>query len=406
LFLVLAVSLCFGLAAQPMETLAASAGKASADKDAPSARIKTSESVKYTGKSREIGKQKTTRASRRQSRRIAAKSVASASRSTPYKSCVIYNAKTRKTLFSRNPDRKIPPASLTKILAMYVAEDAIRAKKLNRNALVTISRKAASASGSRMGLRAGDKVSLDDLLCGMAVASGNDASIAVAEFIGGSERTFVRLMNKKARALGMSRSTFKNVNGLPAPGQYTTARDMLTLARRYLADYPQNLAKYHRKSTLIYKAKYSANANPLLGMFEGADGLKTGYVNASGYNLIATAKRDNRRYIGVILGAPSSAVRAVQSRALMEACFTNPEVFTADKRPKKLKKSAAPKQTDAALRHWSGSSGSEKASVRGKSWGTTSHGSDSALPNQAGRPRAAQDVSSALQRSMFKGNML
>jgi D-alanyl-D-alanine carboxypeptidase (penicillin-binding protein 5/6) len=147
-------------------------------------------------------------------------------------------------------------------------------------------------------------------------------------------------MNKKARALGMKRSTFKNANGLPAPGQFTTARDMLTLARRYLADYPGNLRKFHRFSTLTYKSKFSSNANPLLGVLEGADGLKTGYVAASGYNFIATARRGNQRYIGVILGAPSSAVRAVQSRSLMEACFTDPGMFADRNTREKSKKSA------------------------------------------------------------------
>jgi len=256
---------------------------------------------------------------------------ASPSYSYGYKSCVIYNANNNKVLFTHDGDRKIPPASLTKILAMYVAEDAIRNRNLNRNARVTVSAKAAAAGGSRMGLHAGDSVPLDDLLRGMAVASGNDASIAVAEYIGGSEQQFVNMMNQKARAIAMRRSTFKNVNGLPAPGQYTTARDMLVLARSYLNTYPGNLAKYHNQSVHVYKSKYSCNANPLLGVLEGADGLKTGFVSASGYNLIATAKRGNQRYIGVILGAPTSAMRAQQARTLMEACFTRPSSFGVSK---------------------------------------------------------------------------
>ena len=252
---------------------------------------------------------------------------ASPSHSYGYKSCVIYNANNNKILFTHDSDRKIPPASLTKILAMYVAEDAIRNRNLNRNTRVTISPKAAAAGGSRMGLHAWDRVPLDDLLRGMAVASGNDASIAVAEYIGGSEQQFVNMMNQKARSIAMRRSVFKNANGLPAPGQYTTARDMLVLARSYLSTYPGNLAKYHSQSVHVYKSKYSCNANPLLGVLEGADGLKTGFVGASGYNLIATAKRGDQRYIGVILGAPTSAMRAHQARTLMEACFTRPSSF-------------------------------------------------------------------------------
>lgn len=302
-------------------------------------------------------KQTTSQNSRLQSRKARASSKRRYKRkatghSYDYKGCVIYNAKTQRTIFAKNGDRKIPPASLTKILAMYVAEDAIRNRKINRNTKVTVSAKAAAAGGSRMGLRTGDKVALDELLRGMAVASGNDASLAVAEYIGGSEYNFVKMMNKKARSIGMKRSTFKNANGLPAPGQYTTAKDMLTLARNYLNAYPGNLDKYHSKSVHVYKSKYSCNANPLLGVFEGADGLKTGFVNASGYNLIATAKRGNQRYIGVILGAPSSAIRAQQARTLMEACFTRPSSFagnTPDVNTKVVAKKASSSKTDAAL---------------------------------------------------------
>lgn len=317
----LALAVCFFLFLSCLPCGSVLTGAAANEKKA----VKTSQKKTVSQRTTTAGKKHGTATSRKRGY----KKKTSATAGYAYKSCVIYNAKSKKVIFSRNGDRKIPPASLTKILSMYVAEDAIRNRKLNRNAKVTVSARAAAAGGSRMGLRAGDKVSLDELLRGMAVASGNDASIAVAEFIGGSEQNFVRMMNKKARGIGMKRSTFKNANGLPAPGQYTTAKDMLTLANSYLAAYPDNLAKYHNKSVHIYKNKYSCNANPLLGVFEGADGLKTGFVSASGYNLIATAKRKNQRYIGVILGAPSSSVRAVQARNLMEACFTRPSTFAA-----------------------------------------------------------------------------
>lgn len=264
-----------------------------------------------------------------------------------FRSCLIYNSKTGKIIYSHSPDRQIAPASLTKILSIYVAEDAIKNRKLNRHAKVTVSAKAAAAGGSRMGLSTGDRVSLDALLQGMAVASGNDASIAVAEYIGGSEKKFVSMMNKKAKSIGMNRSTFKNASGLPAAGQYTTARDMLALAKSYLKTYPGNLQKYHNKSYHTYKGKFSTNANPLLGAFPGADGLKTGYVNASGYNLVATAKRDNQRFIGVILGAPSSSVRATQARSLMEACFTQPNMFAGASEPQKAVHKKTKKQTSA-----------------------------------------------------------
>lgn len=271
----------------------------------------------------------------RQKRSISTK--ASNSRlAPPYKSAVIINAATGKVIFSRHPNRQIPPASLTKILSIYVAEDAIRARKLNANTLVRVSPKAAAAKGSRMGLSTGDRVPLRELLHGMAVSSGNDASIAVAEYIGGSEQKFVQMMNRKARALGMSRSTFRNASGLPAKGQFTTAKDMLLLARSYLKAYPANLQRHHNQAFNSYRGNLTSNANPLLRGFAGADGLKTGFVSAAGYNLIATAQRNGQRVIGVILGARTSAVRATEACALMESSFSRPASLTAQCSPTEL----------------------------------------------------------------------
>gem|GEM_PF-981590 len=238
-----------------------------------------------------------------------------------YKGAIVYDLNAKKTLFASRADQQIPPASLTKILAMYVAMDLIQARKISLNANVAVSAKAASMGGSRMGLDRGDVVQLHELLRGMAICSGNDATVAVAEFLGKTEQSFVQAMNRKARALGMNKSIFKNSSGLPAKGQYTTARDMLTLARSYLAAYPKNLAIYHNSQTMTYKGAVRRNANTLLKNFAGADGLKTGYVTAAGYNLISTAKRDNVRLITVLLGAPSSEVREKESRQLLEKGF-------------------------------------------------------------------------------------
>lgn len=292
------------------------AGKAKKPTAAPSAQNsrKTAASKAGAVKPAPASGKKTKNKSRRAARN------ASASRG-PYKSAVLYNASTGQVIFSRNPNTQVPPASLTKILSMYVALDTMKVRRINPASIVTVSAKAASAGGSRMGLHTGDKVRLDELLRGMAVSSGNDASVAVAEYIGKSEAGFVAMMNRKARQVGMRNSVFKNANGLPAKGQFTTARDMLALARRYISDYPENLNKYHCLRVNEYNGCYTANANPLLGSFAGADGLKTGYVDASGYNLIATAQRGQVRIIGVILGAPTSAERAHEASALMEAGF-------------------------------------------------------------------------------------
>ena len=361
------------LLSQQSFVFAADAGSKKSGKAATQSKIKSAQKKSVSGKSSSSKKQVAASKATSSSRKKAYKRASIASYSYDYKSCVIFSEKNKKVIFTRSADRKIPPASLTKILSMYVAEDAIRNRKINRNAKVTVSPKAAAAGGSRMGLHAGDKVSLNDLLRGMAVASGNDASIAVAEFIGGSEQNFVKLMNKKARTIGMKRSTFKNANGLPAPGQYTTARDMLTLAQSYLASYPGNLDKYHSKSVHVYKSKYSCNANPLLGVFEGADGLKTGFVSASGYNIIATAKRGKQRYIGVILGAPTSAVRAQQARTLMEACFTRPSAFAANDSDINTKTAAGNKNSASATKAASTAKTSKKAAASSKSASSKKH---------------------------------
>lgn len=226
-----------------------------------------------------------------------------------YKGAVLYNADTQELLFQRRDTAPVPPASLTKIMSMFVAFDAITSDQANLASLVLISPKAAATGGSSMGIQAGELVPLNELLKGMAICSGNDASVAVAEFIGGSEEAFVERMNEKARQLGMKNTVFKNAHGLHIPGQQTTAFDMLRLARSYLETYPENLSIYHSNTQYTYKGKTSHNANTLLGKYEGVNGLKTGYVAAAGYNLITTAEHDGTKFINVLLGAPTSKIR-------------------------------------------------------------------------------------------------
>ena len=243
----------------------------------------------------------------------------------PYRGAIVFDMNAGKVLFSQGENVSIPPASLTKILSMYVAHDLMRARKIGPETIITVSANAANAQPSRMGLRAGDRVSLDTLFRGMSIASGNDASVAVAEFFGGTESNFAMMMNRKARELGMRGSLFKNASGLPAQGQVTTPTDMLNLAKSYLRAYPQNLERYHKHSTMEYRGYTKRNANPLLDKYFGADGLKTGYVDASGFNIIATAKRGTKRVIVVLLGSPSSSTRAREISALMDSGFTSPQ---------------------------------------------------------------------------------
>ncbi|MDR2574129.1 MAG: D-alanyl-D-alanine carboxypeptidase [Desulfovibrio sp.] len=235
-------------------------------------------------------------------------------------SAILYDLDTEAILFEQNADARIPPASLTKVLSMFLALDHIKAGQANLGSTVTVSREAAFERGSRMGLRPNDNLTLQELLLGMAVSSGNDASTAVAEFVGGSAPAFVRMMNVKARQIGMHDSSFRNPHGLPDQEQYTTARDMLALARAYLRAHPFAL-RFHNTPALRYRDSVTWNKNPLLGQYEGADGLKTGWIRASGYNLIFTASHGKKRLLAVILGAPDVESRGNEACRLLDAGF-------------------------------------------------------------------------------------
>lgn len=235
-------------------------------------------------------------------------------------SVIVLDVDRDQILYEQNADALIPPASLTKVISIFVALDSIEAGKADMNSMVPVSRHAAETGGSRMGLTAGETVSLSDLFLGMSVSSGNDASMAVAEFIGGSEQNFVDMMNAKAKSLGMYNTHFVNPNGLPAKGQFTTARDMMLLGRAYLHSHLEMLV-YHNTHFLRHGQTLTWNKNPLLGNFEGADGIKTGWVNKSGYNIIATAERDGRRMLAVVLGAPDPLTRGQECCRLLDAGF-------------------------------------------------------------------------------------
>ena len=185
---------------------------------------------------------------------------------------------------------RFQPASITKVLSLYLADEAIRDGKVRPSDPVKISRKAGRTGGSKMFLQAGSEIPLDELLKGMAVVSANDASVAVAEYIGGNVEDFVKQMNGKARELGMNHSFFKNPNGLPARGQFTTARDMMILACDYLRRFPESL-NIHSQQYYTYHDITQRNRNSLLRHYPNADGLKTGWVVKAGYHIVATAKR-------------------------------------------------------------------------------------------------------------------
>jgi len=235
-------------------------------------------------------------------------------------SAILMDMTTGRVLYARNADDPLPPASITKVLSLYIADEAIRDGKVHPSDLVKISRRAGRTGGSKMFIQAGSEIPLDELLKGMAVVSANDASVAVAEYIGGNVEGFVKQMNGKARDLGMTRSFFKNPNGLPARGQFTTARDMLILACDYLQRFPESL-NLHSQQYYTYRDITQRNHNSLLRHYPDADGLKTGWVIKGGYHIVATAKRGNTRLIAVVMGAKTPAIRAKEAERLLDEGF-------------------------------------------------------------------------------------
>ncbi len=239
------------------------------------------------------------------------------------RSAILMNMKTGRILYKQNPYDLIPPASLTKVLSMYVAMDMIKSKKASLKTVTKVSSAAVRTGGSKMRLRRGEKISLEKLLMGMAVSSGNNASLAAAQCLAKSSSDFVKLMNAKAKQLGMRNSTFKNPHGLPAEGQFTTAYDMLKMARSYIKAHPQAM-RFHNTKSFVHNGITHKSTNKLLGKVKGVDGLKTGWTIASGHNLIFTARRGDVQLLGVILGGKGRVKRDNEAKQLIEAGFAAP----------------------------------------------------------------------------------
>lgn len=243
--------------------------------------------------------------------------------STPVKAALLLNLDNGKILYEMNADRKIAPASLTKLMTMFLTFDAIRAGKLSLKDKAIISPAAAKIGGSVMQLSPGAKAPVVRLLAGTAVASGNDAAMALAEKVGGNTAKFVQMMNRKAASLGMKRTQFKNPTGLPAAGQKTTARDLALLCQAYLKNRPEG-RRFHAMTNFLHQGRVIHNTNSLLVRVRGVNGLKTGWTVASGYNLILTAKRGKINLLAIVLGAPNKIERDGMAIRLLEAGFLHP----------------------------------------------------------------------------------
>ncbi len=252
----------------------------------------------------------------------------------PYAAMVI-DARSGKVLHSRNADTRLHPASLTKMMTLYVVFDAVEKGEVSLDDVVTVSRKAAAEPPSKLGLKAGQKIKLRYLVRAAAVKSANDAATALGEAISGSEAAFARRMNRMAQALGMDRSTFKNAHGLTESGHLSTARDMTTLGRHLFYDFPEYYNLFSRRSTSAGTKMVSNTNRRLLNSYRGADGIKTGFTRAAGYNLVASAERGDERIIATVFGGRSTSWRTGRVAELLDMGFDRAPSHVAVNKPRR-----------------------------------------------------------------------
>jgi D-alanyl-D-alanine carboxypeptidase (penicillin-binding protein 5/6) len=233
---------------------------------------------------------------------------------------IVIDADTGKVIMANREEERFPPASLTKMMTSYILESELTKGNVSKTDLVPVSVKAWRAPGSRMFIQEGTQVLLSDLMKGIVIQSGNDASVAVAEYIAGSEASFADMMNQHAVQLGMNNSHFMNATGLPAEEHYSSAKDLAVLAQAIIQNYPEHYGVYSEKYFTYNKIR-QPNRNKLLWRDDSVDGLKTGHTDAAGYCLVASAKRDGMRLITVVMGTNSEEARAQESQKLLAYAF-------------------------------------------------------------------------------------
>ena len=257
---------------------------------------------------------------------------ASENLATNAKSALLLEASTGEIIFSKNINEKLEPASLTKMMSMLIVLESIDKGIIKWDEIVTISKNASSMGGSQILLEENEKMSVRDLFKGVAIASGNDAIVALAEKIAGTEENFVVLMNRRAKELGLANTNFKNPHGLTEKDHYTTASDLALIALELVKheevfDYTSIYEDYLRENTS--RKLWLVNTNKLVRFYEGADGLKTGYTNTAGYCLVATAKKNNMRIIAIVLDEPTSEIRNKEVTEMFNYAFSQYELGTA-----------------------------------------------------------------------------
>jgi D-alanyl-D-alanine carboxypeptidase (penicillin-binding protein 5/6) len=244
------------------------------------------------------------------------------------KSSILMDMDTGTILFEKNSDQKLPPASITKIMTMLLIMEAIQTGKIKWTDMVRTSERAASMGGSQIFLEVGEEMSVEDMMKGIAIASGNDATVAMAEFIAGTEESFIDMMNDKVAAIGMENTHFSNTNGLPAENHYTSARDIAIMSRELLkyeeiTRFTSMYEDYLRKDS--DRPFWLVNTNRLVKFYDGVDGLKTGYTQEAKYCLAATAKKGDMRVIAVVMGTPKPKVRNQHVTKLFDYAFSQYE---------------------------------------------------------------------------------
>lgn len=267
------------------------------------------------------------------------------------KSWLLIESSSGQVLASQAADERLEPASLTKLMTAYLTFSAIKQGTIKLDQAIPVSERAWRAQGSRMFIQVGTQVVVEDLIKGMIVQSGNDACVALAEAIAGSEDNFAQMMNREAQRLGMKNSSFRNAAGMPDPQHYTTASDLAKLTSALIRDFPAEYAKYYSIKEFRYNKITQPNRNRLLWLDPTVDGVKTGHTDAAGYCLISSAKRGPRRLLSIILGTASDAVRAQESLKLLNYGFQFYDAVQL----------YAKNQPVSSLKVWKGAQGTVKA---------------------------------------------
>ncbi len=266
---------------------------------------------------------------------------------------IVIDFESGRVLSEQGADERRHPASLTKMMTLFLIFEAIDAGKITLNTRWNVSEYAAAQAPTKLNLQAGDRVAVRDIILGMVTRSANDAAMVAAENLAGSEAKFADLMNKRARDIGMTRSNFENPHGLPNDGQITTVRDMATLGREIIKRYPHHYTFFSTQQFTFEGRKYP-NHNRLMNWYQGADGIKTGYIRASGFNLVASAVRDGRRIVAAVIGGPNPSERDQYTGKLLDAGFGRGDWPVATTRvaqapaPEKARK-AAPARAQASI---------------------------------------------------------